>query len=75
MQSNPRELRGVKLLGLNVCSWCPTTDGPAPPTAVALVIETEEFGDIVCRLKSPEIVDQVIQSFLRHKRDVWPEAR
>ena len=71
----PTPLIGVNVKGYAVGSWCPTPDGSGAPTAVAISIETESFGDIVLRMKSPRAVDEFIQALLRHKRDVWPNAR
>jgi len=75
----PARHMGHALLGPNVKSftvgsWCASADGTGPATAVAVSIETS-IGDIVLRLKSPAAVDDMIQMLLRHKRDVWPEAR
>lgn len=81
IDDQPRTLYGPKVEGYTVASWCPTPDASGPPTAVALVIETEAFEipagtkyDIVLRLKTPQAADTLIQSVLRHKRQVWPDA-
>lgn len=73
-------LLGPKSESLSVGSWCPTPDGSGPAEAVAISVTAKLFGDgppldIVIRLKSPMEVDRVVQMLLRHKRDVWPEAR
>ena len=73
----PRELAGVQFRSYCVGDWCPTPDGSGPPQAVALSLQTTFAGqdlDMVLRLKSPRAVDELIQSLLRHKRSVWPEA-
>ena len=74
-ERNPRPLVGFDVKGFSVGSWCPTPDGSGPATAVSICITVEPLGDLVLRLKSPETVDEVIQALLRHKRDVWPDAR
>jgi hypothetical protein len=68
-----RPLVGPKVTSFTVGSWCPTLDGTGPATAVAISIETS-LGDLVLRFKSPAMVDDLIQSLLRHKRDVWPDS-
>ncbi len=72
--SDPIQLAGVNVRGYTIGSWCPTPDGTGPAIAVAISIETEAFGDIVLRIKSPQAVDEFIQALLRHKRDVWPNS-
>jgi hypothetical protein len=76
----PSEFGGSPLYGrtvksFTVGSWCPTPDGSGPPQAVAFTIELMSGEHIVFRLKSPRAVDETIQMLLRHKRDVWPDAR
>jgi hypothetical protein len=70
-----QQLVGINVLGFTVGDWCPTPDGSGKPEAVGISVQTEHFGDIVIRLKTPERVDEVIQMLLRHKRDVWPDAK
>lgn len=68
---------GVTLTSYTVGSWCPTPDGSGPAVAVALELATELNGQpmsFFLRLHTPESVDTMIQSLLRHKRDVFPEA-
>lgn len=72
-------LFGPTVTGYTVASWCPTPDATGPATAVAIVMNTrlpvlDVDCDIVLRLKSPQRVDEMIQSLLRHKRDVWPDS-
>ncbi len=75
MQSNPGGgMYGPVVSGYTVGSWCQSQDGSGPPIAVAISIETG-IGDVVLRLKSPRAVDEMIQTLLRHKRDVWPESK
>jgi len=74
MEHIGKSMIGPQIVGYTVGSWCESQDGSGKPIAVAVSIETQ-FGDIVLRLKSPGAVDVMIQSLLRHKRDVWPEAR
>lgn len=75
----PRVLHGLTLKDYTVGSWCPTPDGTGPPTAVGLTLRVELSGgtdmDLTMRLKTPEAVDGMIQSLLRHKRDVWPDSK
>lgn len=76
----PMEPGGTPLFGPNVKSftvgsWCPTPDGSGPALAVGLSIELDNGNHIVFRLKTPERVDEFIQMLLRHKRDVWPNAK
>ncbi len=68
-------LRGPEVAGMTVGSWCPTQDGSGQPECVALIIDLQDGMQFVCRLRSPRLVDEMIQALLRHKRDVWPEAR
>ena len=74
----PQELRGLSIVSYSVGSWCPTQDGSGPTTAVALSLEIDGLASVpvtmVMRLKTPTAVDTMIQSLLRHKRDVWPDA-
>ena len=74
MQALGHGLIGPRVHSFTVGSWCPTQDGTGPAVAVAVSIEAN-LGDIVLRLKSPEAVDDMIQMLLRHKRDVWPNAK
>lgn len=72
-------LHGLAINHYAVGSWCPTPDGTGPATAVALTLTVvglvrEHRVDLVMRLKNPAAVDTMIQSLLRHKRDVWPDA-
>lgn len=74
----PSALHGLTLNSYSVGSWCPSRDGTGPATAVGLSLHVQrsegpEF-DLVLRLKTPNAVDVMIQSLLRHKRDVWPDA-
>ena len=70
-----KPLHGPNLKSYTVGSWCPTSDGSGPPTAVAITLAIEGMPDIVMRLKTPARVDEMIQMLLRHKRDVWPDAQ
>jgi len=72
--NNKRQLAGLKCLGYSVGSWCPTPDGTGPATAVAIEFEIEGVPPLIVRLKSPNAVDTLIQTLLRHKRDVWPDS-
>ncbi len=71
-------LTGLSIESYTVGSWCPTPDGTGPATAVGLSLTVVGLApvpvDLVMRLKTPAAVDNMIQSLLRHKRDVWPEA-
>lgn len=71
-------LEGLRINSYTVGDWCPTPDGSGPAEAVALSLDINLKPDLRCdlvlRLKSPEAVDTLIQSLLRHKRSVWPEA-
>ena len=76
-ERNPRPFIGPRLLGYTVGEWCPTPDGTGPAEAVAVALQVRWDGkdvDIVLRLRTPERVDELIQTLLRHKRGVWPEA-
>jgi hypothetical protein len=79
MSRNVGPLIGPNLDSYTVGSWCPTPDGSGQPIAVAIsfrvLLEPDGHMDCVVRLKSPMAVDQMIQCLLRHKRDVWPEAK
>lgn len=77
-ERGPLVLHGLAIESYTVGSWCPTSDGTVPATAVALSLhvvgQAEGTADLVMRLKTPAAVDTLIQALLRHKRDVWPEA-
>lgn len=77
-QQMRRPLHGLRLIEYTVGSWCPTPDGSGPAEAVGLALTVRLNNDVqtqlVMRLKTPESVDRLIQSLLRHKRDVWPES-
>lgn len=71
-------LEGMKIHSYTVGDWCPDQHAIEPPEAVALSLDIQ-FNDrircdVVMRLKTPQAVDTLIQSLLRHKRSVWPEA-
>ncbi len=74
-QVGGQPMYGPDVVSFTVGSWCPTPDGSGPAVAVAIAIELANGQHIVMRMKTPERVDEVIQMLLRHKRDVWPEAR
>lgn len=71
-------LEGLRIHGYTVGDWCPTPDGTGPAEAVGLSLDVELRPglrcDMVMRLKTPQAVDSLIQSLLRHKRSVWPDA-
>lgn len=74
----PGSLEGVTIEQYMVCSWCPTSDGSGPATAVGFVLDLRLSSTVmqcVMRLKSPAAVDTLIESLKRHKADVWPQAR
>lgn len=71
----PKSLgHGFTIESYEVGSWCPTSDGSGPASAVGLSLNVKGLPVLVMRLKTPGAVDRMIQSLLRHKRDVWPEA-
>jgi hypothetical protein len=74
MQSARGPMSGRDVDHLAVGSWTPTPDGSGKPVYVALSIELATGESLVCRLKTPALVDDLIQALLRHKRDVWPDA-
>jgi hypothetical protein len=65
---------GVNVKEFKVVSWHPTPDASGPPTAVAIVITTEQHGDLVMRLKSARAVDDFIRALEHHKADVFPKG-
>lgn len=69
-----RQLHGVNIKEFKVVSWHPTPDASGPPTAVAIVITTEQHGDLVMRLKSARAVDDFIKALEHHKADVFPKG-
>jgi subtilisin-like proprotein convertase family protein len=75
MTPGDRGLAGVNISGFTVGSWVPNQFSMGKAVAVALAIHTDSHGDLVLRLKTPKAVDDMIQMLLRHKRDVWPEAK
>ncbi len=66
------EMFGPMVHGFTVVQWCPSPDGTGKPTAVALVFNVREMGDIVMRLKSREMVDQTIAALKLHRDAVFP---
>jgi len=74
MEPSTGPLMGRNVEYVTVGSWVPSLDGTGIPQCVALSIHLATGEDLVCRLKSPRVVDEIIQSLLRHKRDVWPDA-
>jgi hypothetical protein len=75
MTHGDRGLSGHNVGGFTVGSWVPNQDSTGQPVAIAIALHTVGHGDVVLRLKSPKAVDDMIQMLLRHKRDVWPEAK
>lgn len=73
-ERNIGPLIGPDVESFTVGSWCSSLDGSGQPTAVGISVRIDGI-DLVIRLKTPERVDQIVQALLRHKRDVWPEAR
>lgn len=74
----PRQIRGVRLTGYTIGSWCPTDDGTGPAEAVSFSLETKlgnQDCNFVMRLKSPNTVDELVQALLKHRQDVWPNAK
>lgn len=75
---SPNPLLGLRLESYTIGDWCPSQDGSGPATAVALALRVAggqlDGADLVLRLKTPEAVDTMVQSLLRHKRSVWPDA-
>lgn len=71
-------LEGMRINHYTVGDWCPDQKGELPAEAVGLTLNvTFPKGvtvDLVMRLKTPQAVDNMIQSLLRHKRSVWPDA-
>lgn len=77
MNRRTTQLSGFKLTGYTVGSWSDTPE--EEPTAVGLSLHVDIDAtpapvDFVLRLKTPASVDTLIQSLLRHKRNVWPDA-
>lgn len=54
--------------------WRPTPDGSGQSSCVAIAIRLTNGQDLELRLKTPQAVDTLVQSLLRHKRSTWPEA-
>ncbi len=76
--SGPHPLTGLCINSYTVGDWCPTPDGTGPAEAVGLSLNLtlgDLTFDVVMRLKTPAAVDTMIQSLLRHKRSVWPNAK
>lgn len=68
------EMFGPMVDGFSIAAWCPTPDGSGPATAVALVFNVRELGDIVMRLKSRRAVDETIAALAQHRDEVFPKA-
>lgn len=56
------ELLGPMVDGFTIAQWCPTLDGSGPSTAVAIIFNIRELGDVVLRLKSRRAVDDTIEA-------------
>lgn len=73
-----KPLMGFRVNAFTVGDWCPTPDGSGPAQAVAVSlnvqIEADVDAEFVWKLRTPADVDTLIQSLLRHKRSVWPDA-
>lgn len=72
-------LHGLRINHYTVGDWCPDQDAQEPPIAVGLSLNVTlpngTAADFVLRLKTPQAVDNMIQSLLRHKRSVWPDSQ
>jgi hypothetical protein len=85
MRLQPPDKRRVLLHGLRINSytvgdWSPSSDGPASAVGLSLNVslgdgDVDMTCDLVMRLKTPDAVDTMIQSLLRHKRSVWPDSQ
>lgn len=66
---------GVK--SLEVASWSPGKDGAGvPPTQIHLLLEVPGLDEpLVVRLKSRQVVDELIAALVDHRNEVWPPDR
>lgn len=67
---------GLTVEEVTVGSWTSDAEGEAKPTAVCIELKlaANVLPPMYFRMHSPEVVDTMIQSLLRHKRQVWPES-
>lgn len=64
-------LVGPMVEGVTVAEWCPTPDGSGKPTAVAIVFNCREVGDVVLRLGSRRAVDEMIDALVERGDSVF----
>lgn len=72
------------MTGYRVVAWCPDKTASKPPDSVAFVLDTDIKDllgrketvpcQMVMRLKTTDAVDELIDSFMRLRAIVWPEA-
>lgn len=76
MRVPPRntQMLGPMVEGFAVVEWCPTPDGSGKPTAVAIVFNVAQFGDVVLRLKSRRAVDATIDALIEHRDVVFGDS-
>lgn len=70
---------GPNVESMTVGDWCPDQDAKMPPEAVGLTFRVKLYReipavDLTIRIKTPQAVDELIQTLLRHKRSVWPNS-
>jgi len=62
------QLIGPDVEGFTIGEWTPSRDGTGKPTAVAVVFNMRQVGDVVLRLKSKRAVNEMIDA-LKENRD------
>lgn len=65
------QLLGPMVDGFTVGQWCPSTDGGGPATAVAVIFNLQQVGDVVLRLGSRRAVDEMIAALEEHRDAVF----
>jgi hypothetical protein len=53
---------------INIAEWTPA--GKDAPTQVHIILHTS-VGDIVTRLKSAAVTDEIIDALVKHREGVW----
>lgn len=65
------QLLGPMVDGFTVGQWCSSPDGSGPATAVAVIFNLQQVGDVMLRLKSRRAVDEMIAALEEHRNAVF----
>lgn len=62
----------IEVQEYGVVEWCPP--GSITPSQVHFHLTIKGIGTFIVRLKGPEVTDQLINMFQRHRDSVWPDV-